>query len=167
MKSAPNQIRKAREKLQRAEHHRDRLLQRLHPEEHDYLLHTLQEWRRIGEFPPHGPSRAHIILAAEDYERVPVSVRQFIYDDRYLGTVLKTNVFPKLVDDLEEFFEGDYTEAVVAYRKVLEAVLRQSARVCSRAPRAPASRPRRKYRPRGVSSTGGTWPWTRMPPRYS
>ena len=49
-----------------------------------------------------------------DFERKPESVRQFVYDDLYLGKALKSNIFPKLVDDLEEFFEGDYTEALLA-----------------------------------------------------
>ncbi len=66
MKITPEQIRQAREELQRVEHRRDRLLQRLQPEEHVYVKATLREWRRIGELPPHGASRPHIILAAED-----------------------------------------------------------------------------------------------------
>jgi hypothetical protein len=43
MKTTPEQIRQAREELQRTEHRRDRLLQRLQPEEHDYVEATLRE----------------------------------------------------------------------------------------------------------------------------
>src|SRR5450759_3032407 len=113
MKTTPKQFRQAREELQRTEHRRDRLLQRLRPGEHDYVEATLREWRRIGELPPHGASRPHIILAAEDYARVPVPLRQFIDDDRYLGRALRDAIFPKVVDDLAAFFEGDYTEALL------------------------------------------------------
>jgi hypothetical protein len=48
-----------------------------------------------------------------DHEREPVSVRQFIDDERYLGKVLKNSIFAPLVDDLEEFFAGDYTVALL------------------------------------------------------
>jgi len=48
-----------------------------------------------------------------DHEREPVSVRQFIFDDYYLGQALKNNIFGPLVADLEEFFAGDYTVALL------------------------------------------------------
>ena len=53
------------------------------------------------------------MLIRKDYIRVPVPIRQFIHDDRYLGKVLKNSIFPKLADDLEEFFDGGCSEALL------------------------------------------------------
>ncbi len=103
-----------RPELHRLEQRRDRLWRRLPPEGHDYVQATLAEWRRSGELPAHGASLPHLILAAEDYARLPVPVRQFIWDEYYLGRALKNHVFARLVDDLEEFFEGDYSVALLA-----------------------------------------------------
>lgn len=50
-------------------------------------------------------------LMGYTYNRVPVGVRQFIEDPYYLG--LEGQVFPRLMADLEELFEGDYVEAVL------------------------------------------------------
>src|SRR5271169_2603079 len=52
-------------------------------------------------------------IQAVDYEREPVSVKQFIYDPEYLGQSLKDHIWPALVDDLVEIFEGDYSEVVL------------------------------------------------------
>jgi hypothetical protein len=60
-----------------------------------------------------GAERARQALRRIDHERELVSVRQFIYDNRYLGRTLKSQIFPQLATDLEEFFEGDYTEALL------------------------------------------------------
>lgn len=50
-------------------------------------------------------------LMGYTYRHVPVGVRQFIEDPYYLG--LQGQVFPRLLDDLEELFEGDYIEAIL------------------------------------------------------
>jgi hypothetical protein len=52
-------------------------------------------------------------IESVDYEREPVSVRRFIYDPEYLGQSLKDHIWPALVDDLVEIFEGDYSEVVL------------------------------------------------------
>jgi intein/homing endonuclease len=46
------------------------------------------------------------------YTHPPVSVRTFVEDDPYLG--LKGQIYPALMDDLEELFTNDYDEAVLA-----------------------------------------------------
>ena len=48
-----------------------------------------------------------------DYVRKPVSVPEFLLGKDYLGPQLRGFVYPKIVDDLEELFEGDYTEVVL------------------------------------------------------
>lgn len=50
-------------------------------------------------------------LMGYTYNSIPVGVRQFVEDPAFLG--LEGQVFPRLLDDLEELFEGDYTEAVL------------------------------------------------------
>lgn len=50
-------------------------------------------------------------LMSYTYRHVPVGMRQFVEDPYYLG--LQGQVFPRLLDDLEELFEGDYVEAVL------------------------------------------------------
>jgi len=55
----------------------------------------------------------HKYLVDLDYEREPVSVRQFIFDDFYLGKIMCDGVFDILVNDGEELFAGQYTEVVM------------------------------------------------------
>lgn len=45
------------------------------------------------------------------YRHWPVGVRKFVEDPQYLG--LKGQVYPRILDDLEELFEGEYVEAVL------------------------------------------------------
>jgi len=47
---------------------------------------------------------------APDYAYEPVSVEAFISDPDYLGQSLRGNVYPCIVEDLIELFEGDYIE---------------------------------------------------------
>jgi hypothetical protein len=47
----------------------------------------------------------------EQFKRTPVPVREWIYSPDYMD--LKGQLFEVLVDDLEELFEGGYTEAVI------------------------------------------------------
>ena len=51
---------------------------------------------------------------ASDYAIEPASVVDFIEKDHYLGRSLRGNVFPVIIDDLKELFEGNYVEAVWA-----------------------------------------------------
>lgn len=50
-------------------------------------------------------------LMGYTYQHKPVGVREFVESPRYLG--LAGQVYPVLLDDLEELFEGDYIEAVL------------------------------------------------------
>lgn len=50
-------------------------------------------------------------LAGYTYRHWPVSVRTFVEDPKFLG--LKGQIFPRLLNDLEELFEGDYVEAIL------------------------------------------------------
>ena len=50
-------------------------------------------------------------LTAFTYRHTPVGVRKFMEDSDYLG--LKGQVFPKVLDDLEELFSGQYIEAIL------------------------------------------------------
>jgi len=52
-------------------------------------------------------------IEAIDYEREAVSVERFIYEPEFLGQSLKDNIYPALVEDLVEIFEGDYLEVVL------------------------------------------------------
>ena len=51
-------------------------------------------------------------LMKADYERVPVDVRTFLKDPYFLGHVGRS-LWPQLVDDMVELFEGDYQEGVL------------------------------------------------------
>jgi hypothetical protein len=49
------------------------------------------------------------------YRRVPVGIRQFIEDMDYLGQPIgESGIYPKIVDSLEQLFEGRYSEVVLA-----------------------------------------------------
>lgn len=50
-------------------------------------------------------------LMGYTYQHKPVGVREFVESPRYLG--LAGQVYPVLLDDLEELFEGDYVEAIL------------------------------------------------------
>ena len=47
-----------------------------------------------------------------DYEREPVSFRQFVQDGFYVGRTLGRSLFARLIDDGEEFFAGGWCEGV-------------------------------------------------------
>lgn len=53
-----------------------------------------------------------------DYLYKPVSVREFIFNDYFLGKSLKNSIYPKIVEDLEELPNGTF------FRERLNAVLR-------------------------------------------
>ena len=46
------------------------------------------------------------------YKYVPVSVRNFVEEEPYLG--LKGQVYPQILEDIEELFDGEYDEAILA-----------------------------------------------------
>ncbi len=49
-----------------------------------------------------------------DYRCKPVSLREFIFNKHFLGKSLATSIYPRIVEDLEELYAGDYVEAVLA-----------------------------------------------------
>jgi hypothetical protein len=49
----------------------------------------------------------------EDYDAEPVSIRRFVSDDHYLGKVLRESLYPLILDDLEQLFEGDFSEVIL------------------------------------------------------
>ena len=48
-----------------------------------------------------------------DYHRRPVNVRTFLLDPEYLGMDVGTGIYPRIIDDLEELFDGKYTEVLL------------------------------------------------------
>jgi hypothetical protein len=56
--------------------------------------------------------RATQALWQIDCERKPVSFREFVLDELYLGRALGRSMFPKLIDDGAELFDGEFCEAV-------------------------------------------------------
>lgn len=80
----------------------ERLLPELRPEEATVVQAALER-----------PESRAKLLAEEVFEREPVSLRQFVYDDYYLGRSMRGQVFDGIVDDLEELFASDYSEVVL------------------------------------------------------
>ena len=62
----------------------------------------------------HEGSELELLLSLMNYTYLykPVSVRKFVEDEEFLG--LEGQVYPTLLNDLEELFNGDYDEAVLA-----------------------------------------------------
>lgn len=54
------------------------------------------------------------VLREMEYQRKPVGLREFVEDEHYLGKIMEGDIFPKIVDDLEELFEGDYTDVILS-----------------------------------------------------
>jgi hypothetical protein len=50
---------------------------------------------------------------APDYWARPVPIREFIYEPYYLGQALRGSIYPRIVDDLEELFDGNYQEVIL------------------------------------------------------
>jgi hypothetical protein len=90
--------------------------QRLNPQSRLYVEEAIERWEQ--ESTQHEliarPQLEEKILLRADFVRRPVPVRQFIFDERFLGKVLKNDIFAPLVEDLEEFFESDYTVSLLA-----------------------------------------------------
>lgn len=55
-----------------------------------------------------------LAVAEQDYIYPPVKIEQFINDPYFLGKILRNNVFPKVIDDLTDLFDGDYSEVLLA-----------------------------------------------------
>ena len=53
------------------------------------------------------------MLYAGDYLWPPVSVQEFVEGKQYLGNILRGNIFPKILNDLIELFEGRYSEVLL------------------------------------------------------
>jgi len=51
-----------------------------------------------------------------NYRHKPVDFHKFVNDPYFLRTVLRGNIFPIILDDLNQLFEGDYIEARRLYR---------------------------------------------------
>src|SRR5271169_4586758 len=60
------------------------------------------------------PSQVLGDLWSVDYLCKPVSLREFIFGDYFLGQSLADFVYPQIVDDLEELFEANYSEVVLS-----------------------------------------------------
>ncbi|MGA7622106.1 MAG: hypothetical protein WB630_04230 [Candidatus Acidiferrales bacterium] len=52
-------------------------------------------------------------LHADDFLYKPVDVRTFCEDPYYLGSILHDGLYPKLLDDLIELFDGSYMEVLL------------------------------------------------------
>ncbi len=51
-------------------------------------------------------------ISGMEYKRTPVDLRTFVHDEYYLGNTCDA-LYPRLMDDLEELFEGGYNEAIL------------------------------------------------------
>jgi len=76
------------------------------PAQRHLLERMLQEFSDGG-----GVSELHQSLRELSYKREPVDMRTFVLDPYYLGDTCYST-FPKLLDDLEEVFSGDYNEII-------------------------------------------------------
>lgn len=61
-----------------------------------------------------GDRENSLLLYEPDYVTKPVKVEEFVNDPYFLGSVLRGNVFPKIIDDLTDLFEGNYSEVLLA-----------------------------------------------------
>ena len=66
-------------------------------------------------------------IADLDYVRTPVDMRTFVHDEYFLGNTCDS-LYPRLLDDLVELFEGRYSEAIftgaIGWGKCLEGSTR-------------------------------------------
>lgn len=91
----------------------------LNPDELETLKLLIRElddpaFRTMGEVNEGkgGPIRMLDALAEREYLRPMVDIRTFVRDPYYLGETCK-DLYPKLLDDMEELFNGGYREAVI------------------------------------------------------
>lgn len=52
-------------------------------------------------------------VTSKHYREHLVSMKEFVYDDFFLGTTVGTYLFPRWFEDLVSIFDGHYTEAVI------------------------------------------------------
>jgi len=92
----------------RTEARKDRLL----ASRSEYLERMGDEGRRIYAEVGSAPRGSQLLRSIydADYVSKPVSVETFILDPQYLGKSLRGTIYPAILDDLVEIFEGDYIE---------------------------------------------------------
>jgi len=89
-------------------------LARLSPAERevvDLILKELEERNDPSAVPSEEPSLIELLGQAE-YKTPPVDMETFVKDPYYLGETC-SNIYPKLLADLKEMFEGGYSEAIL------------------------------------------------------
>lgn len=62
---------------------------------------------------PEGEKSLLDLMGAAEYKTTPVDIRTFVKDPYFLGRTCNT-IYPKLLDDLEQMFDGGYQEAVIS-----------------------------------------------------
>lgn len=80
--------------------------ERFDPTQKKYILQAIEQYERTGQ----SPLLDVIKGAAYDYE--PVPTRQFFTDPYFMGP--RHSIYPKLLDDLCEIFDGGYHEVVLS-----------------------------------------------------
>ena len=53
-------------------------------------------------------------MFSADYRQVPVGIREFVKDPYFLGLTLHDSLFEKILDDLEELFDGEHSEVLLS-----------------------------------------------------
>jgi hypothetical protein len=92
--------------------------QKLSPSEQEALVLTIREMGDPAMRSPieaqtgGGPVRIYDALSDGEYLRPMVDIETFIKDPYYLGTTCD-NLYPQLVEDLKELFDGGYREAIL------------------------------------------------------
>ena len=82
-------------------------IQHLTPAEREALAIMAKEMEQN----PEGSNLLQTIEESE-YKEKPVDIRTFVMDDYFLGATCN-NLYPKYLDDLEEFFSGGYNEFII------------------------------------------------------
>jgi hypothetical protein len=109
----------AEERIRRLQQSLGQDLQRLSPDTRRWVEREVARWhaevsRDACQTPLEAMPAMLAQVRAQDYLSEPVGIRQFIEDPHYLGSLGKDFVYPRIVTDLEELFEGDYHEVVLA-----------------------------------------------------
>lgn len=84
------------------------LIERMGPDARQVFVNEILPELRAGKI----PSVLDELFVA-DYRVTPIGIGTFITDPHYLGSTLQGYVFPRIAEDLEELFEGDYTEVLL------------------------------------------------------
>jgi hypothetical protein len=66
-----------------------------------------------------------------DYRCKPVTLREFVTNEYFLGRSLRDSVYPRIVDDLEEVFEGSYSEVVLSGSQAWGKLYLQASAFCT------------------------------------